>query len=73
MPTPDDTLPPDPLDPIVANADNLHLNRAITTAPNLLSDADLDVLIDVIRRDRARFNVAERKREEGDEEPALGD
>lgn len=52
-----------PLDPIVAEADNATLDRVLRAAPSAISDADLAELVPALRRDRARFIDAEQRKE----------
>lgn len=52
-----------PLDEIVDDARNLSLNDALTKAPSLITDADIDAAIARARADRAMFIREDRTRE----------
>lgn len=52
-----------PLDPIVAEADNATLDRVLRAAPSAIKDSDLAELAPALRRDRARFIDAEQRKE----------
>jgi hypothetical protein len=51
-----------PLDPIVAAEDSATLDRVLRAAPSTLTEADLDAMIEALRRDRVRFTESEERR-----------
>ena len=64
MPNPPDSTEINPLDPIVAEADNATLDRVLRAAPSMIRADDLAALVPTLRRDRARFINLELRREE---------
>ena len=53
-----------PLDPVVAEADNLTLDRVLRSTPTAIRADDLEALVETLRRDRARFIALELRKEE---------
>ena len=53
-----------PIDEITAEEDAVTIDAVMSRTPNTIRDADLDALVEAMRRDRARFIAAEAKKAE---------
>jgi hypothetical protein len=63
----DREIPSNPLDPIVAAQDNRTLDRALRFTPDAISPADWPLIVEALRRDRARFIHAQQTKQEAKE------
>jgi len=53
-----------PIDEITAEEDAVTIDAVMSRTPNTIRDEDLVALVEAMRRDRARFIVAEAKKAE---------
>ena len=56
--------PSNPLDPVVAEHDNRTLDRVLRFQPDYITPADWSMVVEALRRDRARFIHAQQTKED---------
>lgn len=56
--------PDNPLDPVIAEQDNRTLDRVLRFQPDAIAAADWPMVVDALRRDRARFIHAQQNKED---------
>jgi hypothetical protein len=56
--------PSNPLDPVVAEQDTRTLDRALRFTPDYITAADWPLIVEALRRDRARFIHAQQTKQE---------